>query len=178
MAIVLYIFACVPVAALIIGIALAIRKLATSIFDGDDAGIALIAIIFFVAVVLVALSPAGSRAEELPEGFYYKVVFIDEVEEKEEEMLIHTDDLNNLWNYWEDGKEIDFNNNKALEELAKYFVEENGLWSEEKVETAIVRGRIVVLTMWECCEDDPFDEEVINVYYSKFVTDSEESEYD
>lgn len=161
-------------AAVVVGVVSLIIAALCKIFNKEDLKVAIIVAVLFIITAIVALSPAASRAEELPEGFYYKVVFIDEVEEQEEEMLIHTDDLNNLWNYWEDGKEIDFNNNEALEELAKYFVEENGLWSEEEVETAIVRGRIVVLTMWECCEDDPFDEEVINVYYTKYVTDVEE----
>lgn len=115
-------------------------------------------------------------AEELPDGFYYKVVFIDEVEDQGKELLIHTDDLNHLWGYWEDNKEIDFNNDEKLNDIAKYFIEENMLWSEEETENPVIRGRIVVLIMWECCEDDPFDEEVINVYYTKYVTDVEEED--
>jgi len=132
------------------------------------------AAVFSIAVALVIsmfVFLPDALGEELPDGFYYKVVFIDEIEDQGKELFVHTDDLNNLWDYWEDSKEIDFNNDEALEELAKYFIEENNLWSEEETETAIIRGRIAVLTMWECCEDDPFDEEIVGIYYTKYVTD-------
>lgn len=172
--IIFYVIAAIMVASLLFVIGSGIVTLCRKIFTKNDLKLAIIAAVIIAIVLCVAISPAASRAEELPDGFYYKVVFIDEVEDQGKELLIHTDDLNHLWDYWEDNKKIDFNNDEKLNDIAKYFIEENTLWSEEETENPVIRGRIVVLIMWECCEDDPFDEEVINVYYTKYVTDVEE----
>lgn len=174
--IIFYVVAAIAVASLVYVVGSGVVTLCRKIFTKNDVKLAIIAAIFIIIVLCVAISPAASRAEELPHGFYHKVVFIDEAENQEKELLIHTDDLNHLWDYWEDGKEIDFNNDEELDGIAKYFIEENMLWSEEETENPVIRGRIVVLTMWECCEDDPFDEEIINVYYTKYVTDVEEED--
>ena len=142
------------------------------------------AVSLFCAAVL--LSPAVAGAEELPNGFYYKVVFIDEVEEIEldqfdiedgavAKFLLHTDDLDHLWDYWdiiEENEEefIDYAFDKNLSKLALYWARENDIEIKVNKEERIIRGRIVVLTMWECNEEDPFDEEVWDVYYSEFIT--------
>lgn len=125
-----------------------------------------------VAVFLamfIFLPPAN--AEELPEEFYYKVVFIDEVEEVEDELLIHTDDLDRLWDYWEQDPVFEIDDYRSS--LALWFVTENNLYAEFNREEIICRGRIVVLTMWECFPEDPFDDEVVDVYYSELITDVE-----
>ena len=140
-----------------------VRKLVAKLFFGT------------LAVALLAYGACAvqnaARAEELLQDFYYRVVFVDKVEELEDELVIHTDDLNHLWDYYEDGEEIDFNNSGFLNELAKTFAKENGLWYAKETKNPIIRGRIVVLTMWECDPNDPFDEEIIGVYYSKYITD-------
>ena len=140
-----------------------VRRLVAKLFFGTLA----VAILVWSACAL----QNAARAEELPDDVYYRVVFIDEVEELENELVVHADDLSHLWDYYEDGEEIDFNNNGFLNELAKTFAKENGLWYTKETNNPIIRGRIVVLTMWECCEDDPFDDEVVGVYYSKYITD-------
>lgn len=142
-----------------------------------------------VGLVLAAivLIPQLARAEELPEGFYYKVVFIDEVEEVEldrfdiengavAKFLLHTDDLDHLWKYWdiveEDEEEfVKYKFDRELSNIALYWIMENDIDIELDKEERITRGRIVVLTMWECDPDDPFDEEVVDVYYTEFVTE-------
>lgn len=151
-----------------------------------DLKIAAIALLFIGILIAVALSPAASRAEELPDGFYYKVVFIDEVEEVEldqfdikdgavAKFLLHIDDLDHLWDYWdviEENEEefIDYAFDKDLSDLALYWARENDIEIKVDKEERITRGRIVVLTMWECDPEDPFDEEACGVYYSEFIT--------
>ena len=126
-------------------------------------------------------------AEELPDGFYYKVVFIDEVEEVEldrfdiedgavAKFLLHTDDLDHLWDYWdvveEDEKDfVDYEFDRELSNIALYWIRENDIDVELDKEERIIRGRIVVLTMWECDPDDPSDEEVVDVHYTESVTE-------
>lgn len=133
-------------------------------------------------------------AEELPDGFYYKVVFIDEVEEVEldrfdiedgavAKFLLHTDDLDRMWDYWdvveEDEEEfINYTFDRELSNIALCWIRENDIDIELDKENRITRGRIVVLIMWECDPNNPFDEEVVDAYYSEFVTDVKELEDD
>ena len=128
-----------------------------------------------VAVFLamfIFLPPANG--EELPEEFYYKVVFIDEIEEiDEDELLIHTDDLDHLWDYYEQPYELIVEIDDYKSNLALQFALENNLHVELSREELLCRGRIVVLTMWIADPEDPFDEEVVDVYYTEFVTDVE-----
>jgi len=142
-----------------------------------------------VGLVLAAivLVPQLAHAEKLPEDFYYKVVFIDEPEEVEldrydiehnvvAKFLVHTDDLDHLWNYWDTTDEdeedfVDYEFDRELSNIALYWIRENDIDIELDKEERITRGRIVVLTMWECDPDDPFDEEVVDVYYTEFVTE-------
>lgn len=126
-----------------------------------------ITVAIFLAM-FVLLPPAKADTSE----FYYKVVFIDEIEDyNNKEYLLHTDDLDHLWDYWEDKKETFSNVNWDLENLAFQFIKENNLDAEIDIKTCLCRGRIVVLTMWECISEDPFDEEVVDVYYTAFITE-------
>jgi len=145
-------------------------------------------IAFVVALFCAAtlLSPAIAGAEELPNGFYYRVVFIDEPEEVEldrydieyhavAKFLVHTDDLKHLWDYWDtvdenEEKFIDYEFNRKLSNMAFRWARKNELDVEVDKEERIVRGRIIVLTMWECDPEDPFDEEITDIYYSEFIT--------
>lgn len=159
-------------AAVVVGVVSLIIAALCKIFNKEDLKVAIIVAVLFIITAIVALSPAASRAEELPDGFYYKVVFIDEVEEFRNELLIHTDDLDHLWDYYEefpeDGKEFD-SFDKELSNIALWFVLENDLYAEFNKEERVTEGRIVVLTMWECT-DDPFDDEIVDVYYSELIT--------
>lgn len=115
----------------------------------------------------------AARAEELPEGFYLKAIFVDDIEkvEDEEDLLIHADDLDHIWDYWEDPEE-DFEDeiNWDMELLAMRFIRENQLEAIIDMDCCIKRGRIAILTMWECDPENPWDEEVVDIYYSGFVT--------
>lgn len=170
-AVIFYLVAAIVVTSLVYVVGSGIVAICRKIFTKNDLKLAIIAAVIIAIVLCVAISPAASRAEELPEDFYYKVVFIDEVEEFEDRLVIHTDDLNHLLDCYEDNEEIDFNNSGFLNELSKTFAKENGLWYEKETKNPIIMGRIVVLTMWECYEEDPFDDEIISVYYSKYITD-------
>lgn len=150
-------------------------KLSKAIFRKEDADVAIIAIIMFIVVALVALSPLASRAEELPEDFYYKVVFVDEVEELEEELLLHGDDADHLWTWYEeypseDEEFVSFEFDKELSNLALRWAQENEFFVQLDKEERIIRGRIVVLTMWEANQEDLFDDEVIDVYFTELIT--------
>lgn len=145
-------------------------------------GLCGIIVAIFFAMIYFSI-PA--HAEELPDGFYYKVAFIDETEDTElnrfdledhaiAKFLIHTDDLNHIWDYWDivEENEEEFINwafDKDLSNFALYWARENNLDVELDKEDRITRGRIVVLTMWECT-DNPYDDEVMDVYYTEFIT--------
>lgn len=145
-------------------------------------GLCGIIVAIFFAMIYFSI-PA--HAEELPDGCYYKVAFIDETEDTEldrfdledhaiAKFLIHTDDLNHIWDYWDivEENEEEFINwafDKDLSNLALYWARENNLDVELDKEDRITRGRIVVLTMWECT-DNPYDDEVMDVYYTEFIT--------
>lgn len=139
----------------------------------------MIAKIIFGSLAVALLIYAGfalqdaARAEELPEGFYLKAIFVDDIEEVEDEkdLLVHADDLNHIWDYWEDPEE-DFEEeiNWDMELLAMKFIRENKLEAVINTDCCIERGRIAILTMWECDPEDPWDEEVVDIYYSGFVT--------
>lgn len=184
-AVIFYLVAAVVVAGILYVAVSGIITLCRKIFTENDVKIAIIAAVIIAIVLCVAISPAASRAEELPEGFYHKVVFIDEVEEAEldrfdiedgavAKFLLHTDDLDHMWDYWdtidEDEEEfIDYEFDRELSNLVLYWARENEIDIELDKEQRIVRGRILVLTMWECTED-PLDDEVWDVYYSEFTT--------
>jgi len=185
--VIFYLVAAIVVAGLLFVVGSGIVTLCRKIFTENDVKIAIIAAVIIAIVLCVAISPAASRAEELPEGFYYKVVFIDEVEEAEldrfdiedgavAKFLLHTDDLDHLWDYWDIVEEdeedfVDYEFDRELSNIALYWIRENDIDIELDKEERITRGRIVVLTMWECDPDDPFDEEVVDVYYTEFVTE-------
>ena len=172
--IILYLLAAVAVAAALVGIGSLIVSWVNANNEAiiNDLKIIALALVFGGILVAVALSPAGSRAEELPDGFYHRVVFIDEIEEEreEEEVHLYVDDLNHIWSYWEsieeDFEDLDWDR----EALALLFIRENRLEAAIDLDCCIERGRIVVLTMWECDEEDPFDDEVVDVYYTSFIT--------
>ena len=137
-----------------------------------DIKIVAITLLFIGILIAVALSPAASRAEELPDGFYHKVVFIDEIEEEheEEEVHLYVDDLNHIWSYWESIEEDFEDLDWEREALALLFIRENRLEAAIDLDCCVEKGRIVVLTMWECDEENPFDDEVVDVYYTSFIT--------
>jgi len=172
--IIFYLVAAVAAASLLCVVGSGIVTLCRKVFTKNDVKLAVIAAIFIIIILCVAISPAASRAEELLDGFYYKVVFIDEVEEQEEELLIHTDDLDNLWDFWEDYPEEDedffeYAFDEELSNIVLHFCIDNQIEAAFNKEDRIIRGRLIVLTMWEATED-PWDDEVVDVYYSELVT--------
>lgn len=124
----------------------------------------------FFAMVYFSM-PA--KAEELPEDLYYKVVFVDEVEELEEELLLHGNDADRLWDWYEDYPEEDeeffyYEFNKELSNLALCWAQENGFFVQLDKEDRIIKDRIVVLTMRY--SDDPLGDEAIDSYFTEFIT--------
>lgn len=160
----------------IVLIALVIWKHSRKYVVGTLAVIALI--LGFCAIQDVA------RAEELPQNFYYRVVFLDgdieeysveEVDGKvETTYFVHGDGLDETWDFYEIKEENEENEtwelNEDLSDIAKRFIKLNNLWFEETVSNRITLGRIVVLTMWECDPLDPFDDEVVDTYFSEYIT--------
>ena len=111
--------------------------------------------------------------EELPEDQYYKVVFIDEMEELENKLLLHGDDADHLWTWYEeypseDEEFVSFEFDKELSNLALRWAQENEFFVQLDKEERITRGRIVVLTM--CYSDDPNGDEVMDSYFTEFIT--------
>jgi hypothetical protein len=172
--VVLYILTALIVAASILGViygigALVCKNKVSVINNLKWLGLCGIIVAIFFAMIYFSI-PA--QAEELPDGFYHKVVFIDEIKEEpeEEEVHLYVDDLDHIWSYWEsieeDFEDLDWDR----EVLALLFIRENRLEAAIDLDCCIERGRIVVLTMWECDEEDPFDDEVVDVYYTSFIT--------
>lgn len=175
--VVLYILTALIVASSILGViygigALVCKNKVSVINNIKWIGLCGIIVAIFFAMIYFSI-PA--HAEELPDGFYHKVVFIDDIqeereEEEEEEVHLYVDDLNHIWTYWEsieeDFKDLDWDK----EVLALMFIRENQLEAVIDTDCCIERGRIAVLTMWECNPDDPFDEEIVDVYYTGFLT--------
>jgi len=136
----------------------------------------LVAKIVFGSLAVALLTYTGfalqNAAHAEAEGFYQKAVFVDEAENfNKTEYLLHVDDLYHLWDYWENKEETFSDFDWEMEKLALLFIKENSLDAIIDTDTCICRGRIVILTMWECDPDDPFDEEVVDVYYTAFVTE-------
>ena len=130
---------------------------------------AISSVVIGVLFAMVIFLP-NALGEELPQDFYYRVVFVDEVEGIENELLVHTDDLDHLWDYWED-PEVEFEEfDKELSDIALWFVLENDLYAEFDKEEVLCRGRIIVLTMWEADPEDHLDDEIVGVYYSELIT--------
>lgn len=140
-----------------------IRKLIAKLFFGTLA----VALLIYGACAL----QNAARAEE-SDGFYRKIVFIDEINDfDEEEFLIQGDDADHRWKWYEEKKEKEeIYMDEDLSNLALRWAQENGFFIQINRTKPVVRGRIVVLTMWECTED-PFDEEVIDAYYTEFITE-------
>lgn len=171
--VILYVLCAVAVAAVSTVAVCGFIKLSKAIFNKEDAHVTVVAVIMFIIVALVALSPLASRAEELPEDQYYKVVFVDEVEELEEELLLHGDDADHLWTWYEeypseDEEFVSFEFDKELSNLALYWAQENGFFVQLDKENRIIEGRIIVLTMRY--SDDPLGNEVMDSYFTEFVT--------
>ena len=123
--------------------------------------------ILYAAIIFLP----GALAEE--DDTYLKVAFIDTVEEADGRLLIHADDLDHIWDYWEDEEEEeeDFSRyefDKEMSNMSLWFVLENRLYAEFDKEEKITRGRIVVLVMRP--SNDPNGDEVMDVYYSELVT--------
>ena len=171
--VVLYILTALIVASSIVGViygigAFVCKNKVSVINNLKWLGLCGIIVAIFFAMIYFSI-PA--QAEELPDGFYHKVVFLDEIEEyNETEYLIHADDMNHLWTYWESIEEDFEDLNWDKEVLALMFIRENQLEAVIDTDCCIERGRIAVLTMWECNPDDPFDEEIVDIYYTGFLT--------
>ena len=153
-----------------------IRKLVAKVFFGTIA----VALLIYGACAM----QNAARAEELPQDFYYRVVFLDrdieeysveEVDGKvETTYFVHGNDLDETWDFYEAKKENEtWELNEDLSVIAKRFIELNNLWFEETVANRIALGRVVVLTMWECNPLDPFDDEVVDTYFSEYITNVE-----
>lgn len=118
--------------------------------------------------MFILLPPAHAEEEE----FYQIVAIISGVEESdwsEADVLVEVDDLDNLWEYYECLKSIEFDADKEMEDMALRFVVNNGILSETLREDPLVEGRIVVIQMWTCGTDAIEDDEILGVYYTEFI---------
>lgn len=59
---------------------------------------------------------------------------------------------------------------EELSKLALRWAQENEFFVQLNKEERIIRGRIAVLTMWEANQEDLFDDEVIDVYFTELIT--------
>jgi len=171
-----YILTALIVAVSVAGIAYGVGVLISKNKEATINNLKWIALCSIVVAVFLAMLyfSIPARAEELPEEFYYRVVFIDEIEELDEELLLHGDDANHLWSWYEeypaeDEEFYSFEFDKELSNIALYWAQENSFFVKLDKEERIVRGRIVVLVMWQCT-DNPYDDEVIDTYYTELVT--------
>ena len=171
--IIFYLISTVAVAGLICVVSSGIVALCRKVFTKNDLKLAIAAIAIVLILICVALSPAASRAEELQKDQYYKVVFVDEVEELEDELLLHGDDANHIWDWYEDYPSKDeefvsFEFDEELSNLALCWAQRNGFFVQINKENRIIEDRIVVLTMRH--SDDPNGDETMGSYFTEFVT--------
>ena len=139
----------------------------------DTAKWAAICIVVVTIVLAMVYFSMPAKAEELEEDQYYKVVFIDEIEEVNNRLLIHGDDADHIWDWYEeypfeDEEFISFEFDKELSNFALYWAQENGFFIQLDKEDRITEGRIVVLLMR--CVDDPLEDEVMDSYFTEFIT--------
>lgn len=171
--VIFYLVAAIMVTGLLFVVASGLVELCRRIFTKNDVKLAIIAIVFIVILLCVAISPSASRAEELQEDQYYKVVFVDEVEKFEDKLLLHGDDADHLWVWAEDyPKENEdffrYEFDTELSNLALCWAQENDFFVQLDKEDRVIEGRIVVLVMR--CSDDPLGDEVMDSYFTEFVT--------
>ncbi len=122
-----------------------------------------------VFLAMFALLPPAHAEEQ---EFYQIVAIISGVEESdwsEADVLVEVDDLDNLLEYYECLKNIEFDADKEMEDMALRFVVDNGILSETLREDPLVEGRIVVIQMWTCGTDAIEDDEILGVYYTEFI---------
>lgn len=133
---------------------------------------ALVVAVFLAMFIL--LPPAHAEEEE----FYQIVAVIRTVEEGEEvyfrgelltDTVVEVDDLDNLWEYFENSKNVEFDSDKEQNDMALCFIADNGILAETLREEPLVEGRIVVIQMWTCGTDAIEDDEILGVYYTEFI---------
>ena len=139
----------------------------------DTAKWTAICVVVVTIVLAMVYFSMPARAEELEEDLYYRVVFIDEVEELDGYLLLHGDDADHIWDWYEeypseDEEFISFEFDKELSNFALYWAQENGFFIQLDKEDRITEGRIVVLLMR--CVDDPLGDEVMDSYFTEFIT--------
>ena len=115
----------------------------------------------FIAIIVGGFAAHDALAED---NFYYKVVFIDEVNNN----LIHVDDLENIFAYW--GGEKNITQDEELSTIALHFILDNGLYAEVNTNNVLTHGRIVVLKMFSVIENSIYDDQIVDVFYTQFIT--------
>ena len=139
----------------------------------DTAKWTAICVVVVTIVLAMVYFSMPARAEELEEDQYYRVVFIDEIEEVNNRLLIHGDDADHIWDWYEEYPSeneefISFEFDKELSNFALCWAQENGFFIQLDKEDRITEGRIVVLLMR--CVDDPLGDEVMDSYFTEFIT--------
>ena len=127
---------------------------------------------FVVAVFLamfILLPPAHAEEQE----FYQIVAIVSNIEDSdwdEADVLIEVDDLDNLWAYYEVVENIEFDADKEMEDMALRFIVDNSVPAETLREEPLTEGRIVIIQMWTCGTESIYDDEILGVYYTEFIT--------